>query len=148
MNGLYPVLDDTPTSGRGDLVAVLLTGVPTLNLTGNTKADLLRLNTQFTAPPVGTGNRLGLLAGEFSGFPNGRRLEDDVTDIEIRAIACGYGPVVGPIIKSFGFCDGNANRSPNNIVGDGVDTNADNPFLAKFPYVAAPNQGYDHTGHQ
>jgi hypothetical protein len=33
-------------------------------------------------------------------------------------------------------------------VGDGVDMNADNPFLAKFPYVAAPNQGYDHTGHQ
>ena len=71
-----------------------------------------------------------------------------MTDIEIRAIACGYGPVIGPIIKSFGFCDGNANRSPNNIVGDGVDANADNPFLAKFPYVAAPNQGYDHTGHQ
>jgi hypothetical protein len=148
VNFLYPVLDNAPTSGRGDLVAVLLTGVPTLNLTGSTKADLLRLNTQFTAPPVGTGNRLGLLAGEFSGFPNGRRLEDDVTDIEIRAVACGYGPVVGPIIESFGFCNGNANRSPNNIVGDGVDANADNPFLASFPYVAAPNQGYAHTGHK
>jgi hypothetical protein len=60
VNFLYPVLDDAPTTGRGDLVAVLLTGVPTLNLTGETKADLLRLNTQFTAPPVGTGNRLGL----------------------------------------------------------------------------------------
>ena len=117
VNFLYPVLDNAPTSGRGDLVAVLLTGVPTLNLTGTTKADLLRLNTNFTAPPAGTGNRLGLLAGEFSGFPNGRRLEDDVTDIEIRAVACGYGPVVGPIIESFGFCDGNANRSPNNLVG-------------------------------
>jgi Domain of unknown function (DUF4331) len=127
---------------------VLLTGVPTLNLTGDTKSDLLRLNTKFTPPPVGTGNRLGLLGGDFSGFPNGRRLEDDVTDIEIRAIACGYGPVVGPIIESFGFCKGNANRSPNNIVGDGVDGNADNPFLANFPYVAAPNQGYDHTGHK
>ncbi len=148
VNFLYPVLDNAPTSGRGDLVAVLLTGVPTLNLTGTTKADLLRLNTTFTAPPAGTGNRLGLLAGEFSGFPNGRRLEDDVTDIEIRAVACGYGPVVGPIIESFGFCAGNANRSPNNLVGDGVDTNVDNPFLASFPYVAAPNQGYAHTGHE
>jgi Domain of unknown function (DUF4331) len=145
-NGLYPVLDDTPTTGRGDLVAVLLTGVPTLNFTGDVKADLLRLNTSFTAPRAGTGNRLGLLAGEFSGFPNGRRLEDDVTDIEIRAVACGYGPVVGPIIESFGFCNGNANRSPNNVVGDGVDAN-DNPFLSNFPYVAAPNQGYAHTGH-
>lgn len=147
VNFLYPVLDDTPTSGRGDLVAVLLTGVPTLNFTGETKADLLRLNTAFTAPPAGTGNRLGLLAGELSGFPNGRRLEDDVTDIEIRAISCGYGPVVGPIIESFGFCNGNANRSPNNIVGDGVDVN-ENPFLASFPYVAAPNQGYANTGHK
>ena len=153
INALYPVIGTTPssaipTSGRGDLVAVLLTGVPTLNLTGDTKSDLLRLNTQFTAPPAGTGNPLGLLGGDFSGFPNGRRLEDDVTDIEIRAIACGYGPVVGPIIESFGFCNGNANRFPNNIVGDGVDGNADNPFLASFPYVAAPNQGYDHTGHK
>ena len=93
------MLDGPPTTGRGDLVAVLLTGVPTLNFTGSTQADLLRLNTSFTAPPVGTGNRLGLLAGEFSGFPNGRRLEDDVTDIEIRAVACGYGTVVGPIIE-------------------------------------------------
>ena len=145
--GLYPVLDGPPTSGRGDLVAVLLTGVPTLNFTGTTKADLLRLNTQFTAPPVGTGNRLGLLAGEFSGFPNGRRLEDDVTDIEVRAVACGYGTVVGPIIEGFGFCDGNGNRSPNNIVGDGVDAN-ENTFLSTFPYLAAPNNGYDHTGHR
>ncbi len=148
VNFLYPVLDDTPTSGRGDLAAILLTGVPTLNFTGERQADLLRLNTEFTAPPVGTGNRLGLLAGEFSGFPNGRRLEDDVTDIELRAIACGYGPVVGPIIESFGFCNGNADRAPNNLVADGVDTNADNPFLSKFPYVAAPNQGYAHTGHK
>src|SRR5262249_39467640 len=111
-DALYP-LDGPPTTGRGDLVAVLLTGVPTLNFTGTREADLLRLNTSFTPPPVGTGNRLGLLAGELSGFPNGRRLEDDVTDIELRAIACGYGPVVGPIIQSFGFCNGNAHRTPN-----------------------------------
>lgn len=147
VNALYPVLDDTPTTGRGDLAAILLTGVPTLNFTGSTQADLLRLNTSFTAPPAGTGNRLGLLAGEFSGFPNGRRLEDDVTDIELRAIACGYGPVVGPIIESFGFCNGNANRTPNNVVGDDVDAN-ENTFLSQFPYVAPPNQGYAHTGHR
>jgi uncharacterized protein DUF4331 len=146
-NGLYPVLDNAPETGRGDLVAVLLTGVPTLNFTGGTKADLLRLNTSFTAPAAGTGNRLGLLAGEFSGFPNGRRLEDDVTDIEVRAVACGYGPIVGPIIESFGFCSGNGNRAPNNIIGDGVDAN-ENAFLPTFPYVAPPNQGYDHTGHE
>ena len=148
VNFLYPALDNAPESNRGDLVAVLLTGVPGVNLTGSTPADLLRLNTGLGTPvPVGTGNRLGLLAGEFTGFPNGRRLEDDVTDIEIRAVACGYGPIVGPIVESFGFCAGNANRTPNNLVGDGVDAN-ENPFLSTFPYVAAPNRGYEHTGHK
>lgn len=146
-NALYPVLDDAPQTNRGDLVAVLLTGVPTLNFTGDTKSDLIRLNTSI--PPsaaAGAGNRLGLLGGDFAGFPNGRRLEDDVTDIELRAFACGYGPIVGPIIESFGFCSGNANRSPNNLLGDGVDHN-EKPFLTVFPYVATPHQGYEHAHH-
>jgi Domain of unknown function (DUF4331) len=146
-NALYPVLDDAPDTGRGDLVAVLLTGVPTLNFTGDTKSDLIRLNTSI--PPdaqVGAGNRLGLLGGDFSGFPNGRRLEDDVTDIELRAFACGYGPIVAPIIEGFGFCGGNANRTPNNQLGDGVDEN-EKSFMTTFPYVASPHQGYQHTHH-
>jgi Domain of unknown function (DUF4331) len=143
-NALYPALDNAPANRRGDLVAVLLTGVPTLNFTGNTKSDLIRLNTSIPpSGPAGTGNRLGLLAGDFAGFPNGRRLEDDVTDIELRAFACGYGPIVGPIIQGFGFCAGNANRSPNNLLGDGVDKN-ETPFLTTFPYVALPHQGYEH----
>lgn len=45
-----------------------------------------------------------------AGFPNGRRLEDDVVDIELRAFACGYGPIVGPIIQGFGFCAGTTMR--------------------------------------
>jgi hypothetical protein len=146
-NALYPILDDAPTTRRGDLVAILLTGVPTLNFTGATKSDLIRLNTAIPpSGPIGTGNRLGLLAGDFAGFPNGRRLEDDVTDIELRAFACGYGPIVGPIIEGFGFCAGNANRTPNSLLGDGVDRN-EKPFLTTFPYVALPHQGYDHRHH-
>jgi hypothetical protein len=146
-NVLYPVLDDAPATGRGDLVAILLTGVPSLNFTGNTKSDLIRLNTAIPpSGPVGTGNRLGVLAGDFAGFPNGRRLEDDVTDIELRAFACGYGEIVGPIIESFGFCAGNANRTPNNILGDGVDQN-EKPFLTTFPYASSPHQGYEHSHH-
>jgi hypothetical protein len=146
-NFLYPVLDNAPETDRGDLVAVLLTGVPGLNFTGGRKADLLRLNTGI--PPtnsVGQGNRLGVLAGDFAGFPNGRRLEDDVTDIDLRAFACGYGGTVGPLIESFGFCAGNANRSPNNLLGDGVDAN-DRPFTTEFPYLATPHQGYEHAHH-
>jgi hypothetical protein len=142
-NLLYPVLDDAPTTGRGDLVAVLLTGVPGVNFTGPTKADLIRLNTSITpSAPVGAGNRLGALGGDLAGFPNGRRLEDDTPDIELRAFACGYGAVVGPIVQGFGFCGGNANRTPNNLLGDGVDVN-DKPFLAQFPYLATPHQGYE-----
>ena len=142
-NLLYPVLDDAPTSGRGDLVAVLLTGVPGVNFTGSTQADLIRLNTSIApTAPVGAGNRLGAVGGDLAGFPNGRRLEDDTPDIELRAFACGYGPVVGPIVESFGFCGGNANRTPNNMLGDGVDAN-DKPFLAQFPYLATPHQGYE-----
>jgi hypothetical protein len=142
-NLLYPVLDDAPTSGRGDLVAVLLTGVPGVNFTGSTQADLIRLNTSIApTAPAGAGNRLGALGGDLAGFPNGRRLEDDTPDIELRAFACGYGAVVGPIVESFGFCGGNANRTPNNLLGDGVDTN-DKPFLAQFPYLATPHQGYE-----
>jgi hypothetical protein len=146
-NLLYPVLDNAPETGRGDLVAVLLTGVPGLNFTGQTQADLIRLNTSIApAGDVGTGNRLGALGGDLAGFPNGRRLEDDTPDIELRALACGYGAVVGPIVQGFGFCGGNANRSPNNLIGDGVDAN-ESPFLTTFPYVATPNQGYDHGHH-
>ena len=146
-NFLYPVLDDAPATERGDLEAVLLTGVPTLNFTGGTKSDLIRLNTAVPpSGPVGTGNRLGVLAGDFAGFPNGRRLEDDVVDIELRAFACGYGSIVAPLIEGFGFCGGNANRTPNNLLGDGVDKN-EKPFLTAFPYVASPHQGYEHGHH-
>jgi hypothetical protein len=146
-NALYPVLDDAPATGRGDLVAIHLTGVPGLNFTGSDKAELLRLNTGIApSGPVGTGNRLGVLAGDFAGFPNGRRLEDDVTDIDLRAFACGYGPVVAPLIEGLGQCDGNANRTPNNLLGDGVDEN-DRPFHVSFPYVGEPHQGYEHVHH-
>jgi len=137
VNALYPPLPDAPTENRDDLVAVLLTGVPSLNYTGPTQADLLRLNTAIA--PAASPNKLGALAGDFQGFPNGRRLADDVTDIELRAIACGYGSILQ---GALGLC----NLSPNNIVGDGVDTN-EQSFLPNFPYAAAPNQGYAHTGH-
>jgi hypothetical protein len=146
-NALYPVLDDAPETNRGDLVAVLLTGVPNVNFTGTTQADLIRLNTSIPpSAPAGAGNRLGALGGDLAGFPNGRRLEDDTPDIELRAFACGYGPVVGPIVESFGFCGGNANRTPNNLLGDGVDAN-EKQFLTTFPYVATPDQGYEHGHH-
>jgi hypothetical protein len=141
INLLYPALPDTRTTGRADLSLILLTGVPGLNFTGKTPADLLRLNVAI--PPsakVGAGDPLGVLNGDLAGFPNGRRLEDDITDIELRAVADGYGSFLN---KNFGL----PNNSPNNLVGDGVNVN-DMPFLSSFPYVATPHQGYEHTHHK
>ena len=132
-------------TGRGDLQQILLTGVPGLNFTGSTPADLLRLNTAIKpgangACPGGTASsaapdRMGVLAADLCGFPNGRRLGDDVVDIELRAIAQGYGSFLN---GAFGL----PNLSPNNLVGDGVDAN-DLPFSSTFPYVANPHQGYE-----
>ena len=63
-----------------------------------------------------------------------------MTDIELRAVVCGYGSILQ---GALGLC----NFSPNNVIDDDVDVN-ENAFLPNFPYVAAPNQGYAHTGHQ
>jgi hypothetical protein len=135
-NLLYPVLDDATTTNRQDLVAILLTGVPGLNFTGSQQSDLLRLNTTIApTAPVGAGDRLGVLNGDLAGFPNGRRLEDDVVDIELRALAEGYGSFLNGAL-------GLPNRSPNNLIGDGVDAN-DKAFSTTFPYVASPFQGYE-----
>ena len=138
-NALYAALDNAPEHDRGDLVAVLLTGVPGLNFTGSTKADLVRLN--MAIPPASSPERLGVLAGDFAGFPNGRRLSDDVVDIELRAFACSYGAAAA-LVESFGFCDGNAHRTPNNLITDGVDKN-ERSFSPHFPYVATPFSGYE-----
>jgi len=126
------VLAPIATTGRSDLVAILLTGVPGLNYTGPTKSDLLRLNTAIA--PSASPSRLGVLDGDFAGFPNGRRLSDDIIDIELRAFAQGYGPVLAGAL-------GLPNLSPNNLLGDGVDAN-DVPLLSTFPYVGTPHQGY------
>ena len=135
------VLQPISETNRDDLVAILLTGVqvsPTFNLNfaGPRKADLLRLNTSIApTAPAGKGNRLGVLAGDLAGFPNGRRLEDDIVDIELRAFAEGYGPFLHAVL-------GLPDKTPNDQLGDGVDTN-DKTFLDHFPYVAPPAAGYD-----
>jgi uncharacterized protein DUF4331 len=136
-NLLYgSALTPVDATNRSDLVAILLTGVPGLNFTGPRKADLLRLNTTIApSAAAGAGNRLGVLAGDLAGFPNGRRLEDDIVDIELRAVGQGYGPVLHSLL-------GLPDKSPNNLLGDGVDAN-DKPFTPHFPYVAAPHQGYE-----
>jgi len=141
-NLLYgSAIKPTRTEGRTDLTLILMQGVPGVTaMTQTVPSDQLRLNTAI--PPtaaVGKGNPLGVPAGDLAGFPNGRRLEDDVTDVELRAVADGYGEVLN---KLFGL----PNLSPNNLVGDGVDAN-EVPFMEHFPYVATPHAGYDSPLH-
>ena len=135
INSLYnePPVVPIDTTNRTDLVTVLLTGVPGVNFTGPQKEDLLRLN--MAIPVTANPDPLGVLKGDLQGFPNGRRLGDDVVDIELRAIAQGYGPVVNSLL-------GLPNKAPNNLLGDGVNR-PDRPFLDHFPYVANPTDGYD-----
>ena len=144
-NLLYgSALQPVATTGRTDLSLLFLTGVPGLNFTGNTHADLLRLNTAIKpgvngACPGGTASsaapdRLAVLNADLCGFPNGRRLEDDVVDIDLRGVGQGYGTFLN---GAFGL----PNLSPNNQLGDGVDTSSV-PYTHTFPYEAAPLQGY------
>jgi hypothetical protein len=69
---------------RTDLVAAFLTGINGLNQPANVKAaEMLRLNTGI-APTTMNPSRLGVLGGDLAGFPNGRRIGDDVVDISLR----------------------------------------------------------------
>jgi hypothetical protein len=109
-----------PPAPRLDILSVLTPN-------GVAACDMLRLN--VAVPPSQNPSPLGALAGDAAGFPNGRRVGDDVTDILLRVIA---GGVLVP-----GF-----NMSPNNGLGDGVDQN-DKEYLDQFPYLAAPHSGFD-----
>jgi hypothetical protein len=114
-----------PATPRNDLVQVFLTGIKDLNQPANVvPSEQLRLNMSIS--PSTKVNRLGVLGGDNAGFPNGRRLEDDVIDIALRAMV---GAVQG--VKT--------------ELGDGVDAN-DVSFDSAFPYVAMPNSGSDVAG--
>jgi hypothetical protein len=143
---LYPAVSQKVPTPRPDLVTVFLTGIPGVTQQQNsatTPSEQLRLNVAIT-PSAGVcaGNRLGALAGDLAGFPNGRRLEDDVTDIAIRAVAGGYGDILGGPPPGGGGLLHLPNYSPNNTLGDGVNKN-DVPCLSSFPYIGTPHAGYD-----
>jgi Domain of unknown function (DUF4331) len=126
MNALFNL--GVKETDRTDIVQALLTGVPGLTQIGKkpAAADTLKLN--LGVPPASNPNRFGVLAGDTAGFPNGRRLIDDVVDIELRVIAGALLPA-----------DQGGKQIP---LGDGVDQN-DDPFRAQFPYVAQAHDGFD-----
>ncbi|MFI6392936.1 DUF4331 domain-containing protein [Nonomuraea sp. NPDC050547] len=123
-----------PATPRNDLVQIFLTGIAKgngpimadLNSQSLNKdagklrpAEMMRLN--MSIPPTKDPNRLGVLAGDLQGFPNGRRLSDDVVDIELQAVA--GAAVTGKLIPA---------------LTDKVDQN-DKTFGATFPYIPLPS---------
>jgi hypothetical protein len=92
---------------------------------------MLRLNVAI--PPSKDPSPLGLLGNDAAGFPNGRRVTDDVVTIELRAIAGATYPLVAPSYKP----DGAAS-----LVTQGL-TPASTRYQATFPYVGDPYDGYD-----
>jgi hypothetical protein len=116
---------------RADLIQVFLTGVPGLNQPKNIAAsEMLRLNMDI--PPCTSGcSRLGVLGGDLAGFPNGRRLSDDVVDEALRVM-------LGVLLPN--------HQAIADTIGDGVNAN-DKPFGDTFPYVATPHPGSDASPH-
>jgi len=127
-----------PPAPRNDIAAIFVTGIPagavpglpnyTTFLSDGQPHEFLRLNVAIPVTPAASASRLGLLGNDIGGFPNGRRVFDDVVDIEVRALLGGT-PFTPP-----------TNVPPNNAFGDGVSTN-EQPYLTRFPYLAPPNQG-------
>jgi hypothetical protein len=124
---------------RADLVAILLTGLPTgvvpgfQNYTGKTYADMLRLN--VAVPPAKSPSSLGIIGGDLAGFPNGRRVIDNVVAIELRAIAGATYPLVAPTY------------TPDATAGKLTDGSTPPVFLHSFPYLGVPYDGFDHPAH-
>ena len=138
--GLFDNLDalNKTKEPRADLLAILLTGIPDglidgfQNNTGELQADMLRLNTAI--PPAEKENKFGVVGGDLAGFPNGRRIADDVVSISLRAIAGATVPLV------------NADFEPDAagaLVEQGLSIkDASAGLLKKFPFLGTPFDGF------
>jgi hypothetical protein len=141
LNALYKI--NVPPQGafgsatqRDDLIAIFLTGIPGLTQPPGVKpAEELRLNVAI--PPTASPNAMGVLGGDNQGYPNGRRLIDDVTDISLKAVAGAAYPL---------FHAGFKPDATGVQLGDGVDAN-DKPFRSAFPYLALPSDGFNSFPH-
>ena len=136
--GVFPHLA-AYSKPRADLAAILLTGIPGgiiggfQNFTGTTQADMLRLNTAIA--PSSSPNQFGLLGGDLAGYPNGRRVADNVVAIELRAIAGLTLPLVDPSFTPDGAAA---------LLTDGLSAaSLDIPYQPTFPYLGLPHSGYE-----
>jgi hypothetical protein len=134
--GVFPHLA-AYTKPRADLQAILMTGIPAgvvsptyTTFTSSAVADMLRLNTSIP-PTTSSPSVLGILGGDVAGFPNGRRVFDDVFTIELRAIA---GATI-PLVDAGYTPDGAASVVTDGLVFDN--------YITHFPYLGVPYSGYD-----
>jgi hypothetical protein len=140
---VFPNLAALVASGkpRADLEAILLTGIPAgivpgfTNFTGKVLADMLRLNTSIKPTPPAKQSIYGLLGGDAGGFPNGRRVTDDVVAIELRALA---GFTYDLIDKSY-VPDAAAGKLTDGLTPADVSS----PSTGSFPYLGLPYSGFD-----
>ena len=149
--GVFPNLAKLNASGkaRADLAAILLTGLPAgvvpgfQNYTGAVQADMLRLNMAIV-PTCDSPSNLGLIGGDAAGFPNGRRVFDDVTTIELRAIAGVTYALVDKTYKP----DAAAGAITPGLTSSNTDMTAENTihYLPVFPYLGLPHSGYYNPG--
>jgi hypothetical protein len=129
---------DKKKTPRADLVAILLTGIPDgliddfQNHTGDTQADMLRLNTAIR--PAKEENRFGLLGADLAGFPNGRRVRDDVVSVALRAVAGATAPLV---IKDF-----TPDKAAAEVTLGLTPKDVSSRFLDHFPYLGLPYDGF------
>jgi hypothetical protein len=126
------------TKDRADLHAILLTGIPGgivpgfQNFTGPKPADMLRLNVAI-APTTSHPNALGVVGGDLAGYPNGRRVFDDVVSIELKAVAGATIPLVDPSYT----VDGAVGAVSSYL------TPAAHRYQSAFPYLGTPHDGFD-----
>jgi Domain of unknown function (DUF4331) len=140
--GVFPNLAalDKARKTRADIEAIFLTGLPKgivdgfTNFTGPVQADQLRLNTSIK--PTAKPNNFGVPGGDLAGFPNGRRVADDVVSIELRALA----GVTFKLIDHKYTVDAAAGQLTDGLTPASLGT----PFLSTFPYLGVPYDGYSH----
>ena len=128
-NAIYGI--NIPPPPRTDLLPLVTYAAPIAapGTPAGPPADLLRLNTGVPPTPQHARKRMGVLAGDLAGYPNGRRLTDDVTDIAARVVG---GGVLNPKFNVF----------PNNAIGDGVNA-PDVATQETFPYIHYAYSGRD-----
>ncbi|PZS36191.1 MAG: hypothetical protein DLM58_02300 [Pseudonocardiales bacterium] len=145
--GVFPNLAklDAAKTERKDVEAILLTGIPAgiipgfQNNTTTVPADLMRLN--MAVPPTTTKpSNLGLIGMDPAGFPNGRRVFDDVATIELRVLAGVTYPLIDPAYKP----DAAAGTITPGLTSSNTDVTANNTvhYLSVFPYLGTPHSGF------